>query len=180
VIKLPILVSIPEDRVPILIGKNAETKKEIEFRGKCTLKISKEGNVEIEGENAAEEWKIRDIVTAIGRGFNPNLAFKLFSENFYLEVLNLRDYLKSEHAIHRQKARIIGTQGKTKKTIEELTGVHLSIYGHTVAIIGDEEGIGLAKEAIVMLLSGKTHSTVYSFLEKQAKINKIFVISKEV
>jgi ribosomal RNA assembly protein len=175
VIKLPVLVVIPEERVPILIGKDAEVRKEIESKGKCTLNISSNGNVEINAEEVAEEWRIRDIILAIGRGFNPILAMKLFLDDFYLEVLNLRDYLKTEHAMTRQKSRIIGTQGKTKKTIEEVAGVNLSIYGHTIAMIGDEMSIALAKQAILMFLDGKSHSTIYMFLEQKARMDKMFL-----
>lgn len=172
---MPLLISIPEERVPILIGKKGEIKKELENRAKCTLSISQRGDVQIISEDVSEEWKLRDIILAIGRGFNPDIAMKLFSDDLYLEIISLRDYLKNERAMQRQKARIIGTQGKTKKTIEELAGVNLSIYGHTISIIGDQKGLTLAKDAIMMFLEGKTHSTIYTFLEQQARMDKMFL-----
>ena len=172
---MPLLIAIPEERVPILVGKNGEIKRKIQEMGKCTLSISQRGDVQVISDNAADEWNLRDVIHAIGRGFNPEIALKLFSDDFYLEVINLRDYLKNEHAMQRQKARIIGTQGKTKKTIEELASVNLSIYGHTISIIGDQKGLSLAKDAIMMFLDGKTHSTVYMYLEQQARADKMFL-----
>ncbi|MGZ7096158.1 MAG: KH domain-containing protein, partial [Methanobacterium sp.] len=65
------------------------------------------------------------------------------------------------------KGRIIGREGRTKEIIHEMTGVEISIYGKTVALIGDMERIQIAKEAISMILDGVRHKTVYSFLERK-------------
>jgi rRNA processing protein Krr1/Pno1 len=43
---------------------------------------------------------------------------------------------RSESDIKRIKGRIIGTEGKTRKLIEELTEADVVVYGHTVGIIG--------------------------------------------
>ena len=66
-------------------------------------------------------------------------------------------------------ARIIGSEGKTRRIIEEQTGCDLAIYGHTVGIIGELEELGIAKRAVDMILSGAEHASVYSFLEAQRR-----------
>jgi ribosomal RNA assembly protein len=43
----------------------------------------------------------------------------------------------------------------------------VSIYGNTVAIIGDSLQIDVARRALDMLLSGSEHAAVYHFMEKR-------------
>jgi ribosomal RNA assembly protein len=75
---------------------------------------------------------------------------------------------KSSH-VHRVKGRIIGTKGKTKKNLEHLTGSHISVYGHTVAVIGHVIDLDITKKAIDKLLQGSKHATVYHFVEQSMK-----------
>jgi ribosomal RNA assembly protein len=67
------------------------------------------------------------------------------------------------------KGRVIGTNGKTKKLIENFTETKLAIYGKTICIIGRWDRVVIAKKSIEMLLSGRLHTTVYRFLEKQRR-----------
>jgi ribosomal RNA assembly protein len=99
----------------------------------------------------------------------------------YLDIIDIRDYAgKSPKHMRRIKARIIGKKGRTRKNIEQLTGAYLSIYGGTVAILSDIEGLETARTAVDMLLSGSEHSMVYRYLErkrremKMAKLDTIF------
>ena len=172
-------LKIPRERVGVLIGKNGITKDEIENLTKTDINIDSEtGSISVspteETEDPLAVWKSRYIVKAIGRGFNPEISLKLLSDETLLEIINLPDYVgKSKKAIMRQKARIIGKEGRTKDIIIDMTGVDISIYGKTVAIIGDMEQIHIAKEAVEMILNGVRHKTVYAFLEKKSRDMKI-------
>jgi len=111
-------------------------------------------------------FRARDIVLAIGRGFSPEKAFKLFEEEMCFGIIDLRDYVgKSQANILRVKGRIIGRKGKTRKIIEELTGTSISIYGDTVSIIGELEPFEVAKDAVELLIRGSLHKSVYRFLQ---------------
>lgn len=161
---------IPLERVGVLIGKMGETKAEIERRSGVRLEIdSEEGLVTINEEKAIEPvlaLKAVDVVKAIGRGFSPENAFRLFDEETYLEMLDIREYTgKNQRHIRRVRARVIGSKGKTRRLIEELSNVSISIYGNTIAVIGGIEEVDIAKTALDMLLSGSEHATVYSWLE---------------
>jgi ribosomal RNA assembly protein len=182
-------LKIPRERVGVVIGKNGITKDEIENLTKTKITIDSEaGTVAIspteETEDPLSVWKARYIVKAIGRGFNPEIAVKLMGDETILEIINLPDYVgKNKKAVLRQKARIIGKEGRTKDIITDMTGVDISIYGKTVAIIGDMEQIHIAKEAVEMILSGVRHKTVYAFLEKKTrdmKIKQFHRIAKDV
>jgi ribosomal RNA assembly protein len=172
-------LKIPRERVGVVIGKNGITKDEIENLTKTRIIVDSEaGTVAIspteETEDPLSVWKARYIVKAIGRGFNPEISVKLMGDETILEIINLPDYVgKSKKAILRQKARIIGKDGRTKDIITDMTGVDISIYGKTVAIIGDMEQIHIAKEAVEMILNGVRHKTVYAFLERKTRDMKI-------
>ena len=172
-------LKIPRERVGVVIGKNGITKDEIENLTKTNIEVDSEtGSIAISPTESTEDplavWKSRYIVKAIGRGFNPEVSVKLMDDETILEIINLPDYVgKSKKAILRQKARIIGKEGRTKDIITDMTGVDISIYGKTVAIIGDMESIHIAKEAVEMILNGVRHKTVYSFLEKKSRDMKI-------
>ena len=166
-------LKIPKERVGGLIGKDGTTKEHIENVTKTKLDIESEtGSITItpteEMEDPLSVWKTRYIVKAVGRGFSPETAFKLLDDEFILDIINLQDFVgKSKKAVMRQKGRIIGREGRTKEIIKEMTDVDVSVYGKTVALIGDMERIQIAKEAIEMILNGVRHKSVYSFLEKK-------------
>ena len=161
---------IPKDRVGALIGKEGASKKVIEERSGVKLMIdSEDGEVEIDYSHAddpAMALIIENVVKAIGRGFSPAHAVELFEEDRVLEVIDIRDYVgKKPNHVTRVKARLIGSKGKTRRIIEELTGTHISVFGNTVAIIGGTVQVSVAGRALDMLMTGSEHSTVYHFLE---------------
>jgi len=163
-------VRIPADRVGVLIGKNGSTKSRIERESGVTLSIdSEEGEVEIDHTHAKDPSMLisaANVVIAIGRGFSPQKALRLLEDDYFLEVFDIRDYVGKKKAhVTRMRARVIGTHGRTRSLIEELTGAYMSVYGNTVAVIGDSLQIDVARRAVDMLLSGSEHAAVYHFLE---------------
>jgi ribosomal RNA assembly protein len=169
-------IRIPKERVGVLIGPEGTTKKSIEEKLSVQLEIDSEtGDVNaVMEENAADPsvlFKAKDVVTAVGRGFSPEHAFRLIrDEEAVLDVLDLRTVFgKSEADIKRVKGRIIGMNGKTRMIIEELTGTNLAVYGHTVGIIGTLDQAEVAREAIEMLIKGSMHATVYRFLHRKRR-----------
>lgn len=171
-----IFVKIPRERIGVLIGANGSVKDYIQRKLPILLDISSEtGDITITLREEAEDpsilFKAKDVVLAIGRGFSPERAFKLLeSDDVALDIIDLRDYLgKSESELRRIRGRIIGRDGKTRQIIEEMSGALISVYGHTVAIIGDFEQINMAREAVLMLIKGSEHSTVYRFLQRRRR-----------
>lgn len=167
-------VKIPLERVGVVVGTNGEVKKKIEDETGTQLIIDSEsGDVTIDDSKAQDPiltLKCGDIVKAIGRGFSPERALRLLNDDVFFALFDIRDYAgKTQKHVRRVRSRVIGTKGKTRRLIEELTGVSVSIYGNTVGIIGDSLEMGVATSAIEMLLSGSEHSAVYSFLEKKKR-----------
>jgi ribosomal RNA assembly protein len=173
------MVRVPLERVGALVGKDGAVKSEIERRCGVTLDIDgKTGETRInyqpEALLEANPFKAFDIVSAIARGFSPQRAFSLLQEERILTLIDLREYAgKSENALVRIKSRIIGTEGKARKIIEELTESEISIYGHTVAIIADPDESKIAKEAIDKLAKGGTHKSAFELLQKYRTKRKL-------
>ncbi|MFC1741197.1 KH domain-containing protein [Nanoarchaeota archaeon] len=164
-------LKIPKERIAVLIGTKGDVKKLIEDETASHIFIdSKEGDVRITGEDSLGLFSAREIIKAIGRGFSPDIALQILKSDCAFELLNISDYVgKSQRTAMRLKARIIGTEGKTRKHIEESTETHISVYGKTIGIIGEGENVMLARRAIESLLAGGTHTSVYRWLEKKIK-----------
>lgn len=168
---------LPKERVGVLIGKNGETKMAIENRSGVALDIDSDtGEVSIDTEKIKDPimtLKVVDIVKAIGRGFSPEHALHLFDENVYIRGFDIRDYAgKSPKHVRRLRARIIGSKGKTRQIIEELSNTDISVFGNTIYIIGELESLSIAETAVDMLLSGSEHAAVYRFLENKRRFLK--------
>jgi ribosomal RNA assembly protein len=153
-------ILIPEERKHVLIGRGGRTKAYLE---KVTnTKITVGDGVVIEGE-ALEVLTAHNMVLAIARGFSPKDAALLLDEDYFIDVISLRgETPKSEK---RLMARVIGRGGAAKKTIEDETGARLAIYGKTISIIGRAEEQTHAREAVELLVKGKTHTYVFKRLK---------------
>jgi len=165
-------VRVPKERVGALVGPEGSVKRDIEQRTSCSLTIdSSTGDVTVgDGPDPGGQLHARDIVTAIGSGFSPQKAYRLFDDDYYLFVYDIRDFSGKDYKdIQRVRARIIGTDGKTRRLIEDLAEVDVSIYDNTVAIIGDLMALDVARRAVEMLLEGSEHAVVYGFLERKRK-----------
>ena len=167
-------LKIPMDRVGALIGHNGETKKEIEEKTGLEIDInSSEGEVEIKDVKDKDPLiilKTENIIKAIGRGFSPENALLLLSDQMDFYVFDLHDFVgKKISHLRRIKSRIIGKEGKTRRILEDLTNSKISVYGHTVSVISDVLNMNIVKKAILMILEGSKHATVYRFVETQMK-----------
>lgn len=167
-------LKVPKKRIAVIIGKKAETKKKIENKTHTKLKIdSKEGDIIITGEDSLNVYITKNIILAIGRGFNPDVALTLLNENNILEVIDMIDYTgKSKKKQIRVKSRLIGTKGKAKHNIERLTNTKISIYGKTVCIIGGIEDVNIAREGVESLLKGAPHGNAYRIIERKLSLKK--------
>ena len=169
-------VRIPKERVGVLLGPEGKVKQYIEEKLLVSLEVdSEQGDVNIvlseEALDPSELFRARDLVTAIGRGFAPEHAFRLIrDEEAIFDVISLREIFgRSESDITRIKGRIIGMEGKTRRIIEELSGADIVVYGYTVGIIGTFEQANIARTAVQMLIDGCQHHSVYKYLAKSRR-----------
>ena len=166
-------VRIPKERVGILIGPDGKTKQYIEDKLQVKLQIDTEGSVTVILSETATDpsllLRAKDTVIAIGRGFPPETAFRLIrNEEDIYDMIDLRlIFGRNVSDIKRIKGRIIGTEGKTRKLVEELTEADVVVYGHTIGIIGSFEEADAARNAMQMIIDGCEHHTMYNYLQKK-------------
>ena len=169
---------IPRERIGVILGKDGTLKKKVEMETGVSISVdSSEGYVEVDGTVAPDpvmELKVASYVNAIARGFAPDKAARLLREDIFLEVINITDYVGGrKNRVQRMRGRLIGRQGRSRETIENLTETLISIQGDTVAIIGDPVELELARSGIDMLLRGSEHSAVFHFLERRQRELKL-------
>jgi ribosomal RNA assembly protein len=172
--KPSMFVRIPKERVGVLVGPDGKVKQNIEEKLMVELQIESEsGGVTVVLSEKTNDpsllFRAKDVVTAIGRGFSPEHAFRLLrNEDDIFDFIDFRVIFgRSESDIKRVKGRIIGANGKTRKLIEELTDASVVVYGHTVGFIGTFEQVDVAKNAVQMLIDGSQHHTVYRYLQRK-------------
>ena len=160
-------LKIPKERIPMLVGIKGATKRKIQKLTNTTLKINSEnGDVFIEGESI-DIFNCLNVVKAIGRGFNPDIALKLLNEDYTLEIIPVEEFSRNKKGLIRIRSRLIGTEGKARDTLEKMTDTNIVVYGKTVGIIGKIEDVMVARQGIINLLHGSKHGNVYSYIEKQ-------------
>src|SRR5208283_574782 len=121
---LDTFVRIPKERVAILIGEEGKVKQHIEEKLQVKLDIDNEGSITIILNEGVSDpsllLKAKDVVTAIGRGFSPDITNRLIrNEDEIFDMVDLRlVFGRSESDMKRIKGRIIGSEGKTRRLIE--------------------------------------------------------------
>ncbi len=168
------LARIPQDRIAVLIGRKGATRRALEKATKSSLHIdSASGDVSVEWNEEFDpilRMKLPDVIRAIGRGMNPERALQLLNDDHHLRLYDMREYVgKSPNQQRRIRSRLIGRNGRIRELIEEHSGSEIAIYGSTVVIIGDEEALPLAGQAIERLLQGAEHSSVLKHLETERR-----------
>ncbi len=173
------LARIPQDRIAVLIGKGGETRRMLEEACGATLEIdSKNGEVMADwGEGSVDpivRMKMPDVIVAIGRGLAPKRAVQLIQDEVFLKMYDIREWVgKQPNQTRRMRSRLIGRNGRIRSLIEEISRCELAIYGSTVLVIGDEDGLALAAPAIEGILRGSEHSTILHGLEQDRKRQRL-------
>jgi len=145
---------------PARIIKNRE-RLERELKVKI---MNKDGEITIDG-SPEDEYFTEKVITALDFGFPFSVALLIKTEDFMFETLNIKDYTRKKD-LERVRARIIGTKGKTLRTLNELTKCYFELKDNRVGIIGEPEYIKNAQEGMISLIRGAKWANVYAFLEK--------------
>lgn len=141
----------------------ATSKKRLEKVLEVKIEI-KENEVILEG-TGDDEYIAEKVIDAIDFGFSISRALMIKKGDFLFEILDIKDYTTKKD-LPRIRARIIGTQGKTLKTLSDLTECNFEIKDNRVGILGHPECIKNAQEGMMSIIRGAKQSNVYSFLEK--------------
>jgi ribosomal RNA assembly protein len=158
-------VRIPKKQINLLKKNNQKLKRY--FEETTNVKLNINDSVSFDTDDPILALSLQQVLKAFGRGFAMKDALDLLDDKYGLEIIDITEYVgKSKSRLTTMRGRIIGTDGKTKKTIENYTDTKIAVSGKTVSIIGEWKKIKIARRAIEMLLQGAMHSTVYRWLEQ--------------
>jgi ribosomal RNA assembly protein len=140
---------------------------------KARKKLERELNVEITNRgkevtiagSPEDEYAAERVIDALNFGFPFPAALLIKEEGFILETINIKEHTNRKD-LARIKARIIGTKGKTLKTLCNLTGCSFEIKDNWIGVIGPPEFMKNTEEAIVSLIKGAKQGNVYANLER--------------
>ncbi len=159
----------------VIVEKNrlkalSDSVKSIEEEFGVRILINSEsGEVTImpsDNTNFDQLMKAKSIVEAISYGFDYDDAQSLRSDDYALEIIDLRDYVEKDKAhISRIKARIIGEDGRAKRVLQELTDTKIVVGDRYIAVLGPYENVKATREALEMLIRGRQHATVYRWIQ---------------
>ncbi len=162
-------VYIPKVRIRLL-ARSSSMLKELERLTACKVKLDiGEHCVDISGNDAYSEYMAKSVMSAYGRGFDLKEAAKLLIEDYYIKIIDLKDWTRNKERIKRIKSRIIGTSGRAKARIEHESSSEISVYGETIAVIGKLDQIEEAETAIHTIIKGGSHRLAYKRLEAAHK-----------
>jgi len=147
------------------------TKNRKKLEKQLNVKITNRGKeVYITGK-PEEEYIAEKVIDALNFGFPFSTAMLIKINDCIFEILNIKDHTKKS-GLKTIRARIIGTRGRTLKTLCQLTGCNFELKDNEVGIIGPPENIKNAQEAVILLIKGSKQGNVYSHLEKN-KVTQI-------
>lgn len=148
------------------IRKVVQNKKKIEQV--LNIKLTNKGkNVFVDGK-AEEEYIAIEVLEAINVGFSVTRALLLKEENIILQRINIKDITHKKN-LHDIRARIIGKDGRTLKTLKNLTDCALSIQDNQIGIIGNADEIEDAIQALTSLIHGSKQGHVYGRVEREKR-----------
>src|SRR3989344_3524554 len=151
--------------------KTNELQKEKELlESKLNVKISLSGKkvtISSPQGNAIDEYEASIILGAMQFGFSAKKALDLLSDDFIFRKIPIKSFTRRKN-LKEVRGRIIGREGKTKNTIEEISSCDMLINEdeNAVGIIGPADEIEEATTAISNLIKGSKQANVYRFLER--------------
>lgn len=151
--------TIPSEKLPKIL-RNKELLED-----KLNIKISNKGKEIFIKGTPEDEYIAEKVIDAINFGFPISDALQILDEEFLFEILNIKNYTKRKD-LTRIKARIIGTKGKTFRTLCHLTKCCFELKDNEIGIIGSAECIKNAEDAVKYLIHGSKQANVYAKLEK--------------
>lgn len=161
-------VYIPKERLRQL-GRDRKALGLLERICDCRIEVHEE-YVTLEGAPYSE-FNAKNVIFAFGRGFDIEVARLLLDDVHYFSSIDLREEV-GDGRVSRIKARVIGENGRTKRYIEGVSSVKMSIYGDTVSFIGSINEIKEAETAVNTLIRGGTHKLAYLRMEAAHRKNK--------
>ncbi len=154
--------------ITIQISKIKEfirTKARLEQKLNAKLTLGKDKILTIETENPLDEFEAQRVFDAMNLGFSAEDALRVLDEETNFIQINIKDYANTTN-LEVVRSRLIGTHGKTKATIEEITKCVVKVHDNLVGIIGPAEITETAFTAVTNIIKGTKQANAYRYLER--------------
>lgn len=150
----------------IVFERVKELKKNIpQLEKKLNVEIKMTGKTATISGEGIDEFEAKIVLDAINFGFSAKKALILKDQDMSFKILNIKKFTRPNR-LEDARARLIGTEGKTKRTIEQVASCDLVINGNEVGIIAPAISIENTITALTNLIRGSKTANVYSFLER--------------
>lgn len=151
---------------------NELRKNKLQLEKKLNTKITIIGRqVTLTSKNPLDEYESSIVLNAMNFGFSAKKALLIKEQEMLFRVINIKHFTRKKN-LNEVRARIIGTKGKTKRTIENISNCHILIKDNEVGIIGNAEDIEEIITGVTNLIRGTKQSNTYRYLEKMNRRKK--------
>jgi ribosomal RNA assembly protein len=142
-------------------------KERLQLEKKLAVAITIQGKkVTIEGESI-DEFEALIVLEAMQFGFSAKKSLELLKEDIIFRKIPIKQFTRRKN-LKEVRGRVIGKEGKTKNTIEQISGCDIFINEdeNQIGMIGPAEQIDEATTALTNLIKGSKQANVYRFLER--------------
>ena len=146
--------------------KSMHKKLEEQLNLKINVKGSK---VELSGD-ALDEYDALRIFEAINFGFSVEKSLLLKNEDFIFKKIHIKEHTK--RSLRDVKSRLIGTNGKTRKTLSDISGCEIIVGKSDVGVIGHADSVRDVEAAITSITRGSKQANMYRYLERMNREKK--------
>lgn len=148
------------NKISELIKNKAELEKKLGVKLLITGK-----KVTIDSEDAINEFEASTVLEAMQFGFSANKALILTEPDIIFRIIHMKDFTRRKN-LAEVRARLIGTHGKTRNTLEQVADCEILVSDNAVGLICHAESIDNATTAVSNLIKGSKQANVYRFLER--------------
>lgn len=118
----------------------------------------------ISSEDATKEYEASLVLEAIAFGFSTEKALPLKNQDMVFQILPIKSISRRKN-LEEVRSRIIGRNGKTKETVEEITQARLHLNHNQLGFIAHTENLQEITTALTNLIQGSKQTNTYRFLE---------------
>jgi ribosomal RNA assembly protein len=149
---------------------NQVRKLKSELENKLEVKVEIKGHGVVIDGPPLNEFVAKKVFDAINFGFSVPKAIQLRHEDIDFKIIRIKDHTKRN--LRAVKSRLIGTHGKTRKTISDIADCDILIKESEVGVIAEAEYMDNVSTAIIKIIKGSKQSNSYKYLERMNRAKK--------
>lgn len=112
-----------------------------------------------------EEYEAAIVFEAINFGYDVKTALLLKEEDVVFHRIPIKNFTRRKN-LEEIRARLIGTHGRTKKTLEQLSDCKIIIKDTEVGVLCSSEEVEAVMTSITSLIRGTKQANAYKYLER--------------